>query len=435
MKKQHYDAVIIGSGIGGMCAGALLAHGGYKTLVVEKLPLLGGRCSTMEYKGFKIGTGAVYISVDGPISQVFQEVGVAFDVRPIPPGQQRYRIGGKFYQSPPKGVIKFLISKVGDEGEMKRVMDALRRGLQWKEPSDTISTRDWLLQYTQNENILGIFQGIIASMLTINADELSAGEFIRYLKWADRIRNFGHPPMGFEKLMGTLAGVIREGGGDVWTLCRARQILVADGLAKGVRVQKEGNIIEVDAEVIISNAGPKNTVELTGKENFDKGYLTELKETLRPTPLVWLTFSSDRPLIDYAGPMFVTDARRVNAIFCPSMICPEVAPPGKHLFHSGGAPLNSLAPFKTVEEIEQNLQDLREILPGFDQYSEILLVQCFQGDWPVFGSWPGYQLSCKTSIENLYNIGDATLPPGSSGTAGCAESAQLVVEEIKRRRV
>ncbi|MDY7037176.1 MAG: NAD(P)-binding protein, partial [Thermodesulfobacteriota bacterium] len=64
MKKQHYDAVIIGSGIGGMCAGALLAHGGYKTLVVEKLPLLGGRCSTMEYKGFKIGTGAVYISVD-----------------------------------------------------------------------------------------------------------------------------------------------------------------------------------------------------------------------------------------------------------------------------------------------------------------------------------------------------------------------------------
>jgi len=435
MKKQSYDAVIIGSGMGGMCAGALLAHSGYKTLVVEKLPLLGGRCSTMEYKGFKIGTGAVYISADGPISQVFQEVGIEFDVRPIPPGQQRYRIGGKAYQPPPKGVMKYLISQVGDEAEMKRVMDAIRRGLQWEEPSDTISTREWFLQYTHNEHILGIFQGIISSMLTINADELSAGEFIRYLKWADKIRNFGHPPKGFENLMGSLAEVIRERGGDVWTLCRAKQILVADGGVKGVRVQKEGDMVEVDAGVIISNAGPKHTVELAGNENFDKGYLTELKETLRPTPLVWITFSSDRPLIDYAGPMFVTDARRVNAIFCPSMICPEVAPAGKHLFYSGGAPLNSLAPFKAGEEIEQNLQDLREILPGFDQYAEILLVQCFRGDWPVFRTWPGYQLPLKTPVENLYNVGDATLPPGSSGTGGSAESAQLVVEEIKRRGV
>ena len=36
MKQQKYDVVVVGSGIGGLCAGALLAHRRYKTLVVEQ---------------------------------------------------------------------------------------------------------------------------------------------------------------------------------------------------------------------------------------------------------------------------------------------------------------------------------------------------------------------------------------------------------------
>ncbi|GAI07224.1 unnamed protein product [marine sediment metagenome] len=37
MQQQKYDVVVIGSGIGGLCAAALLSYRGYKTLVVEKL--------------------------------------------------------------------------------------------------------------------------------------------------------------------------------------------------------------------------------------------------------------------------------------------------------------------------------------------------------------------------------------------------------------
>ena len=47
------DVLVIGSGMGGMCAAALLSRKGYRTLVVESLPRVGGRCSTIEYKGFK----------------------------------------------------------------------------------------------------------------------------------------------------------------------------------------------------------------------------------------------------------------------------------------------------------------------------------------------------------------------------------------------
>ena len=49
--KRDYDVVIIGAGMGGMAAAALLTHEGYKPLVVERLPFIGGRCSSFEYKG------------------------------------------------------------------------------------------------------------------------------------------------------------------------------------------------------------------------------------------------------------------------------------------------------------------------------------------------------------------------------------------------
>jgi len=56
VQQETYDAVVIGSGIGGLCSDALLAHWGYKTLVVEKLSRIGGRCSTEEYEGLKLRT-------------------------------------------------------------------------------------------------------------------------------------------------------------------------------------------------------------------------------------------------------------------------------------------------------------------------------------------------------------------------------------------
>ncbi len=41
--KYDYHVVFIGSGLGGLSAGALVAHAGYRTLVVEKLDYVGAR--------------------------------------------------------------------------------------------------------------------------------------------------------------------------------------------------------------------------------------------------------------------------------------------------------------------------------------------------------------------------------------------------------
>ncbi|MFC1999804.1 NAD(P)-binding protein, partial [Chloroflexota bacterium] len=58
MVQQGYDVVVIGGGMGGMCAGALAVKEGYKTLVAEKRDIVGGRFSSKVMDGFKMETGA-----------------------------------------------------------------------------------------------------------------------------------------------------------------------------------------------------------------------------------------------------------------------------------------------------------------------------------------------------------------------------------------
>ncbi|MBI4334811.1 MAG: hypothetical protein HY673_26450 [Chloroflexi bacterium] len=312
-------------------------------------------------------------------------------------------------------------------------MAAIRRAMKWQEPADTITARDWLAQFTRDERILGIFQSLTAAMQTINLHEQPAGSFVRFLKWSSQARGFGHPPGGFLALMESLAGVIKAKGGDVWTGCAARKILVDRWTARGIVVAQGREEIAVEANVVVSDAGPGPTVDLAGRENFDKSYLVQLQESVRPIPLVWISISSDRPLMEGAGPFFVTGAPRVNALYSPTAICPEVAPPGKHLVQSGGAPPSSSAPFNAREEIALNLQDLKEILPGLDRHGEVLLAQTFSGGWPACRTWPGYEMPVMTPVENLYNVGDGVCPPGMSGSAGSAQSARLVVADIKKR--
>ena len=51
MEQVKCDVAVVGAGIGGLGAGAILAHQGHKVIVVEKLDIIGGRFSTREIEG------------------------------------------------------------------------------------------------------------------------------------------------------------------------------------------------------------------------------------------------------------------------------------------------------------------------------------------------------------------------------------------------
>ena len=80
-KVDQFDVVVVGAGLGGLTAGALLAHNGKKVLVCEAHDAPGGACHTWEREGFHFESGpSLYsgFSMDrsnNPLKNVFQIIG------------------------------------------------------------------------------------------------------------------------------------------------------------------------------------------------------------------------------------------------------------------------------------------------------------------------------------------------------------------------
>ncbi|MFH0914530.1 MAG: NAD(P)/FAD-dependent oxidoreductase [Chloroflexota bacterium] len=429
------DAVVIGSGIGGICAASLLAHYGYKPILLEKLDILGGRYTTIDYHGYLITSGAIYIdNIRGSTIQVLAELGLEPEVKVVMPKPfLKYRIDGKDYEVPEKGGIMRLLSLVSkDEAEANRVATAFKRALAWQEPSDEIDFWGWLSRYTDNQKIYRVWHGLACTMGNIELDRMKAGAFIRMVKmfrasgsgylWAK-----GHN----RDIINVLSNYIKAKGGQILTRTRVKHIKVKDGVAAGVIAEQSGKELDIDARLVLSNAGPKETVRLAGQENFDRGHLKEVEMSDTPCIGINMFFECDQPMLDFPGVINIVDTEMPCSVMDPSLTWPTYAPSGKNVLWLW-QPVTA-KPRSIEEELQKSLNHCRQNFKDFDKHCRLLIVQTFQGDWPVMRSTPGTTIDQKTTVENLYNVGDGVSPFGYVMGEGAAESARVVMEDIKKR--
>jgi phytoene desaturase len=444
MIDDNYDIVIIGSGLGGLTAASLLSRKGFKILIVESRSRIGGRFSTFEYKGFKLPTGAILIP-DGWVVKLLEDMGIRTDnLRPIT--RVYYRIDGKRYEIPPEiGVPKALdiIDKLERKDaekkkrpmkpvELSKIMRGYYKKMRGINQEEIITVRDWLLQYTENEKVHDAFDTLCTGLMMAHSWELPVSKFFLF----QEMTKFYISPDGNLSIVEDLARVVEKAGA-VWTNSPARKIIIKEGKATSVIVEKAGKQIEIKCKMIISNTGAKSTVSLAGKENFDNDYLEKMRIKLRPSPCLLVLVASDKPLClegIHDGLEIIMGSRRIKTVIPISNICPELVPPGQHLIYTSAKSESTLHPMDIKYEMQQVKSDIREFFPDFEKHGRILKMRAcgIINEWPEGRTWLGYGMPLETSIPNLFNVGDSCIAPGLIGTPGSVESGYRVADIVEK---
>lgn len=80
--------IVIGAGIGGLTAGALLLNAGHKVTILEAQTYPGGSAGTYYHKGYRFDAGATLaggFSPGGPHARLAQQLGLEWPVHPVDP--------------------------------------------------------------------------------------------------------------------------------------------------------------------------------------------------------------------------------------------------------------------------------------------------------------------------------------------------------------
>jgi phytoene dehydrogenase-like protein len=274
--SESYDAIIIGSGIGGAAVGGMLAHAGYKTLVLEKNAFIGGRCTSYQKDGFTVDVGVHLFGVadKGSLGDVCRRIGtpdaidwVTIDKPILRVGNERKKysranmIGTMPKEESDKLASIFIKISQMTEDEINKL---------WYVPLD-----QWVNQYTTHPQAHDFFDMINGQYFCVELNVASTAEFIRCFREVLVARSSAYPKGGCIAIPQAYLAAVERHGGKVVTKAGVEKVIVENKTAVGVRL-KDGR--EFRAPIIISNADIKATVsDLVGAEHFPAEYVDRIQ--------------------------------------------------------------------------------------------------------------------------------------------------------------
>lgn len=393
-------------------------------ILVERLRQVGGRWSTRDVDGFKLPTGAFLIALDDPLAATFAELGVDFPVRPIEE-RTAYLVGGELVNTGERGGLRALVGAAAavDGSDAAEVTDALRAAIAGEELAGKEPLPTWLEARGAGPMVRAALHAITQAWMALNAEEVAAGTFFDYLRAQAGRGHHGIPPDGSRRLAENLAAFVEQHGGEVRLNTRVAEITVRRGRVEGL-VLLDGTRLKGD--VVVSGLGVAATASLLPP---DVGARLLGKTGIAPVPGITCFVVSREPFFE--RPAVVTVGTRcVCLVTTPTMVAPELAPPGWHYTETISTFSSSVDDRDSKGELERHLADVDDLLAGWRERGRLLKHQVYRGAWPVYRAWPGHDLEDRFPLPGLALVGDSVKPPGFAGTGASAESARLVVEGI-----
>ncbi|MCB0962947.1 MAG: NAD(P)/FAD-dependent oxidoreductase, partial [Acidimicrobiales bacterium] len=331
---EHWDVVVVGSGPGGLTAGACLAAAGRRVLVVERHDLAGGNAQVFRrhHEGveYEFDVGVHYLGDCGPgglFPSIFSGLGVGdrIDFRPLDPdGFDTLHFPDLTFRVPAgwDAYRDRLIEAFPDErAGLERAIDVLHGVAEESRArmipgAETPTFDEWAFRplsdlFDQAElsaraaAVLDHWSGLYAGGPSQTAIAMHAGIIDHYMRGAY------YPEGGGQVIPARLVQVIEAFGGEVRTLTTVEEIVVTDRVARGVRLA-DGTMLH--APLVISNADHARTVlELTDTSQWDPATVrwTEEAEMTLGLACVYVVVDidlTDRPNTnEFAFPTYDTD--------------------------------------------------------------------------------------------------------------------------------
>jgi len=423
----EYDVAIIGAGLAGLSAGALLAKRGWRVLLLERSSRVGGRASYIERDGFvfEYGQHSHRLGPDGMAARVFRELGET--IRWAEPANARaylYR-DGRLYPRP-EGPLGFLRSRLMSFPARLAFLRVYRRLL--GENPDLwygATLMDWYRERFRNPEVGRFLSFLGLTVMLPYPDRVSAGEVIHFLKRAAAAPvKQGEPLGGMTQTLGTLERVFTRQGGLLHRAERVHAIEIENGATTGVRTDRA----RYRAARVVTAFPLFRLFDLVSDEHFAPDFVRYVRQ-IRPSRGVSIDFVFDESSAPPPGSMLGVDLplwvklRSNNA--------PGMAPDGQCVSTWGLLlPPDAEATAREADRAEATIKRIMgEVFPGLPgkvRTERRLLIPVVNGNMLTPAqSYPNRPDIVSRDVRGLFFIGDTTRGEGCSGDIAFSSALKL----------
>jgi len=349
------DTIIVGGGVGGTALGALLSSGGQRVLLMDKNPIIGGRCASYIRDDFVVDIGVHLFGEggNGPLGEVAKRAGKPDAIDWVLARNPRVAV---HFQGKTRPFGRDSMMENVDKKELGALANMFVKVIQMSdEELDElwyVSLLDWVQRFTESRETLAMFAMLCGIYLCVTPDAASTTEFILCLRGVMKNKSSAYPKGGCVAIPRAYQQIIEDNGGEVRLNCPAGQILIEDGKAVGVRAGGE----PILADRVVSNADIKVTIGgLAEAKHFPAEYVDRVQALTYTAHVLAIKVALDKVITDQkmvmylpnlsedeiaelektyieGGPMPMVAGGMLNS---PTNFDPELAPPGKQLVFFG----------------------------------------------------------------------------------------------------